>query len=108
MIRRTASDMRRVVERQSKTLIEKWRYPPVPPPPSRIKKIKQRIWNSLKVKACYYCHAPFRLFDDATLDHVKPLSLGGKSTKDNMVLACKTCNGEKGNKYPWAGPKQKS
>lgn len=29
------------------------------------------------------------------IDHVLPLSKGGKHTKDNAVLACRVCNREK-------------
>jgi 5-methylcytosine-specific restriction protein A len=43
---------------------------------------------------CYYCGAPT---DPAelTMDHIVPLSRGGKSTKSNIVPACKTCNTKK-------------
>jgi len=29
------------------------------------------------------------------MDHIVPLSRGGKSTRGNVVPACKTCNTEK-------------
>jgi 5-methylcytosine-specific restriction endonuclease McrA len=43
---------------------------------------------------CYYCGqltAPREL----TMDHIVPLARGGKSTKGNLVPACKTCNTQK-------------
>lgn len=45
---------------------------------------------------CQYC------MDDvsrktATLDHVLPVSLGGKTTFENCVCACAVCNSAKGN-----------
>lgn len=41
---------------------------------------------------CRYCGSRTNL----TLDHVKPVSKGGKFTWDNMVTACMSCNGKKG------------
>ena len=35
---------------------------------------------------------------DLTLDHVVPTSAGGQWSWDNLVTACTTCNGTKGNK----------
>jgi 5-methylcytosine-specific restriction endonuclease McrA len=29
------------------------------------------------------------------MDHVVPLSRGGRSTKDNLVTSCKECNNKK-------------
>jgi len=43
---------------------------------------------------CHYCDKEARL----TLDHVRPLSKGGKHSKDNVVPACGHCNSSKGNK----------
>jgi len=43
---------------------------------------------------CYYCGRTVgrtRL----TMDHVVPLSRGGRSTKGNIVPACKECNNKK-------------
>lgn len=46
---------------------------------------------------CVYCGKEITSDGDLTLDHVIPLSKGGKSNKENLVLACKACNGEKAN-----------
>lgn len=43
---------------------------------------------------CHYCDKEAKL----TLDHVIPLSKGGKHSKDNVVPACQHCNSSKGNK----------
>jgi hypothetical protein len=40
---------------------------------------------------CVYCGSNKNL----TLDHVIPQSKGGKDSWDNLVTACKRCNGEK-------------
>lgn len=46
---------------------------------------------------CQYCRQDVK-DRDATLDHVLPLSLGGKSSWLNLATACKPCNYRKGNK----------
>ena len=47
---------------------------------------------------CYHCGEKFAK-EVLTLDHVIPLSRGGKSTKNNCVPACKPCNAEKGHLF---------
>lgn len=46
---------------------------------------------------CQYCGKRF-CADDLTFDHIVPRCHGGKTTWDNIVTACKTCNGKKGGK----------
>ncbi len=43
---------------------------------------------------CYYCRKRKVL----TMDHVIPLSKGGKHVKENIVPACRSCNSTKGNR----------
>lgn len=43
---------------------------------------------------CHYCRKPVKPAE-LTMDHVVPLSRGGKSTKGNVVPACKDCNTKK-------------
>ena len=38
--------------------------------------------------------------EDLTVDHIVPVSKGGKSTFGNQVAACKSCNGFKANRTP--------
>lgn len=45
---------------------------------------------------CAYCNA-FLQKKECTLDHVLPSSHGGKTTFENCVTACGTCNASKGN-----------
>lgn len=46
---------------------------------------------------CQYCGAkPSK--SDLNLDHVVPRSKGGRTTWDNIVASCFTCNGKKGSK----------
>jgi 5-methylcytosine-specific restriction endonuclease McrA len=46
---------------------------------------------------CQYCGQKYAS-DDLTLDHVIPRSRGGRSTWDNIVVACVSCNTRKANK----------
>lgn len=45
---------------------------------------------------CQYCGSG----NDLTLDHLIPRSKGGKSTWNNLVTACKSCNTRKGDQPP--------
>jgi 5-methylcytosine-specific restriction endonuclease McrA len=44
---------------------------------------------------CLYCEEVLQK-KDCTLDHVQPVSKGGKTTFENTVTACATCNANKG------------
>jgi 5-methylcytosine-specific restriction enzyme A len=49
---------------------------------------------------CYYCSkkvSPRSL----TMDHIVPIVRGGKSTKGNVVAACKECNTKKKHSLVW-------
>lgn len=43
---------------------------------------------------CHWCNRPTPA-GELTMDHIIPISRGGKSTKGNLVPACKTCNTQK-------------
>lgn len=45
---------------------------------------------------CQYCHTQLPQ-SKLTMDHVLPLSKGGKTNWENIVSACMPCNGKKGN-----------
>ena len=48
---------------------------------------------------CQYCGKSFQP-GNLTLDHVLPKSRAGRSTWENLVTSCKTCNVRKGNRTP--------
>ena len=48
---------------------------------------------------CQYCGKAGSK-DNMNVDHVKPRSQGGKSTWDNLVASCKTCNHSKADRTP--------
>jgi 5-methylcytosine-specific restriction endonuclease McrA len=43
---------------------------------------------------CHYCGRKFKP-SELTMDHIVPIGRGGKSTKGNVVPACKECNTKK-------------
>jgi 5-methylcytosine-specific restriction protein A len=43
---------------------------------------------------CHYCGRSFSP-EALTMDHIVPMARGGKSTKGNVVPACKACNNKK-------------
>lgn len=45
---------------------------------------------------CYYCGLELTK-QTSTYDHVVPRSRGGRSTVENLVLACSPCNNKKSN-----------
>lgn len=46
---------------------------------------------------CHYCDIELHI-SEATLDHQCPVSRGGRTVLDNLVLACAPCNRTKGRK----------
>lgn len=48
---------------------------------------------------CAYCGRQLKR-GELTVDHVIPVSRGGRSTWGNTVTACAACNGRKGNRTP--------
>lgn len=58
--------------------------------------LRQSQWWKRKCArgVCHYCgqSTPPR---ELTMDHVVPVSRGGRSTKGNLVPACKACNTRK-------------
>lgn len=64
-------------------------------------KITNQQWEALKAKYNYMCLCCKRREPEIklTLDHVKPLFLGGKNTIRNSQPLCHSCNSRKGIKY---------
>ena len=50
---------------------------------------KRSIWSS--GASCRWCRSELS-FEDATVDHVVPVALGGDDSLANLVLACESCN----------------
>jgi 5-methylcytosine-specific restriction endonuclease McrA len=43
---------------------------------------------------CHYCGHRFPV-KELTMDHIVPISKGGKSTRGNVAVCCKACNTKK-------------
>ncbi len=58
--------------------------------------LRQSAWWNRKTQQgiCHYCSRNVGR-ENLTMDHVVPLSRGGKSKKGNVVPACKECNSKK-------------
>jgi len=62
----------------------------------KARRLRQSAWWMRKIQkgVCHYCQGQVGR-EHLTMDHVVPLSRGGKSSKGNIVPACKTCNNKK-------------
>jgi 5-methylcytosine-specific restriction endonuclease McrA len=49
--------------------------------------------------SCQYCGAK-KVSNDLTFEHVIPRAQGGKTTWENIVMACRSCNIKKGSRTP--------
>jgi 5-methylcytosine-specific restriction endonuclease McrA len=63
---------------------------------AKARDLRQSQWwkNEIAKGLCHYCGSKY-LSLELTMDHVVPLSRGGKSTKGNIVPCCKECNNKK-------------
>ena len=67
----------------------------------RARELRKTGWWRRKIATglCYYCGrqvSPGQL----SMDHVSPLARGGRSTRENLVAACRDCNIQKKNLLP--------
>lgn len=85
-------------------------YAPVDPAALRRERAKARAlrqspWWKRRIAAgvCHYCRRPVGR-GGLTMDHIVPLGRGGRSTRGNVVPACKACNSKKQSLVPveWA------
>ena len=67
----------------------------------KARRLRKTQWWQKKIHkgVCHYCHQKVGR-DRLTMDHVVPLSRGGKSKKGNIVPACKACNNKKKHLLP--------
>ncbi|MCK4559994.1 MAG: HNH endonuclease [Calditrichia bacterium] len=63
---------------------------------AKARELRQSQWwkNKIARGICHYCGEKFKS-SELTMDHVVPISRGGKSTKGNIVPCCKECNNKK-------------
>lgn len=62
----------------------------------KARELRRSQWwkNRLARGLCHYCGKTFAP-DELTMDHLVPIVRGGKSTRGNVVPACKECNNRK-------------
>ena len=72
---------------------------------ARARDIRKSPWWKRRCSAgvCYFCGTKVSP-GELTMDHIVPLIRGGKSSKGNVVPACKDCNNRKKHMLPleWA------
>ena len=63
---------------------------------SKARELRESQWwkRRLAKGICHYCGRS-TLPRELTMDHIVPVSRGGKSTKGNLVPCCKECNNAK-------------
>jgi len=68
---------------------------------NKARELRRSRWWQQKTSTgtCWYCGLQVG-FKNLTMDHVIPLSRGGRSTKDNLVPCCKACNTKKKTSLP--------
>jgi 5-methylcytosine-specific restriction protein A len=65
---------------------------------ARAREIRASQWwrQEIGKGVCYHCEQKFSR-EELTMDHLIPVSRGGKSNKKNLVVSCKRCNSLKKN-----------
>ena len=68
----------------------------------KARKLRSGQWWKRKRASgiCQYCKQIF-LPKELTMDHIIPLSRGGRSEKFNLAPCCKECNTKKKHLLPW-------
>ena len=68
---------------------------------NKAKELRRSQWWKRKRSSgrCHYCQSSFPV-GELTMDHVVPLSRGGRTVKSNVVPCCKDCNSQKQNLLP--------
>ncbi len=63
---------------------------------AKARELRASQWWKRKLAkgVCGYCGRPTPP-RELTMDHIVPISRGGRSTKGNVIPACKTCNTKK-------------
>ena len=62
----------------------------------KARRLRRTHWWNRRIEkgVCHYCRRQVGR-KNLTMDHVVPLARGGKSSKGNLVPACKECNSNK-------------
>lgn len=62
----------------------------------KARELRRSQWwkNRVGRGVCHYCGGTFAP-DEITMDHLVPVARGGRSTRGNVVPACRECNSRK-------------
>lgn len=68
---------------------------------NKARELRNSQWwkNRIAEGKCYHCGRQFHP-SELTMDHLLPISRGGKSIKSNVVPCCKECNTKRKNLMP--------
>ena len=68
---------------------------------ARARELRQNQWWKRRIAdgVCHYCRGRVGS-RNLTMDHVVPMGRGGRSTRGNVVPACKDCNSKKKSMVP--------
>jgi 5-methylcytosine-specific restriction protein A len=60
----------------------------------KARELRHSRWWKNKIHSSALCHYCQKVMEpqEVTMDHLLPISRGGKSTKNNVVPCCKPCN----------------
>jgi 5-methylcytosine-specific restriction endonuclease McrA len=63
---------------------------------AKARELRHSAWwkNQLGKGQCYYCRRRVQV-RELTMDHIVPVTRGGRSHKGNLVPCCKDCNSSK-------------
>lgn len=61
---------------------------------------RKRVLLAKHAGKCFWCKTELT-YETATLDHLEPMSKGGRDRMTNLVIACEPCNRARG---CWAKP----
>ncbi len=64
--------------------------------PYTLDDLRTIVREMLEAQECPYCTQPLTI-ENFSVDHGIPLSRGGASTIDNLIVCCRRCNEAKGN-----------
>ena len=79
--------------------IKRAMYPrPTPKEPKRSRKIPGNLRTQIYERD-EYCCVKCGSRKSLAIDHIKPFSLGGENTLENLQTLCRSCNSRKGDKY---------
>lgn len=62
------------------------------------KRQKSLIFGNDTIKYCCYCEIPLS-FEEATVEHIIPISKGGPDKLENLTIACPSCNNHRDSSY---------